>query len=92
MFGIEKDFQNLMEQVYGPLKKTKITNMTERAQTIREAFYLTFADKRQDFIIEKLNDDAIANVLREVINQLQQSPGVIMCADVLELCEELKAL
>jgi|LakMenE01Jun11ns_1017448.scaffolds.fasta_scaffold8477956_2 hypothetical protein len=92
MFGIEKDFQNLMEQVYGPLKKTKITNMTERAQTIREAFYLTFADKRQDFIIEKLNDDAIANVLREVINQLQQSPGVIMCADVLELCEELEKL
>jgi hypothetical protein len=92
MFGIEKDFQNLMEQVYGPLKKTKITNMTERAQTIREAFYLTFADKRQDFIIEKLNDDAIANVLRETINQLQQSPGVIMCADVLELCEELEKL
>ena len=92
MFGIEKDFQNLMEQVYGPLKKTKITNMTERAQTIREAFYLTFADKRQDFIIEKLNDDAIANVLREVINQLQQSPGVIMCADVLELCEEIEKL
>jgi len=92
MFGIEKDFQNLMEQVYGPLKKTKITNMTERAQTIREAFYLTFADKRQDFIIEKLNDDAIANVLREVINQLQQSPGVIMCPDMLELCDELEAL
>ena len=92
MFGIEKDFQNLMEQVYGPLKKTKITNMTERAQTIREAFYLTFADKRQDFIIEKLNDDAIANVLRETINQLQQSPGVIMCPDMLELCDELEAL
>ena len=66
--------------------------MTTRAQRIREAFYLTFADKRQDFIIEKLNDDAIAAALREVINQLQQSPGVIMCADVLELCEELEAL
>jgi hypothetical protein len=92
MFGIEKDFQNLMEQVYGPLKKTKITNMTERAQTIREAFYLTFADKRQDFIIEKLNDDAIANVLRETINVLQVSPGIIRCPDVLELCEELEAL
>jgi hypothetical protein len=30
--------------------------------------------------------------LREVINQLQQSPGVIMCADVLELCDELEKL
>jgi len=34
----------------------------------------------------------IAAALREVINQLQQSPGVIMCYDVLELCEELEAL
>ena len=66
--------------------------MTERAQKVWEAFYLTFADKRQDFIIEKLNDVAIANALREVINQLQQSPGVIMCPDMLELCEELEAL
>jgi len=69
--------------------------MTERAQRIREAFYLTFADKRQDFIIEKLNDDAIANVLREVINQLQQGTivgSVITCYDMLELCEELESL
>ena len=36
--------------------------------------------------------DGVAAALREVINQLQQSPGVIMCADVLELCEELEAL
>lgn len=34
----------------------------------------------------------LANILREVINQLQQSPGVIMCADILELCNELEAL
>jgi hypothetical protein len=34
----------------------------------------------------------IASVLRETINQLQQSPGVIMCADVLELCEEIENL
>ena len=27
MFGIEKDFQNLMEQVYGPLNKDKMTEM-----------------------------------------------------------------
>ena len=36
--------------------------------------------------------DGVAAALRETINQLQQSPGVIMCADVLELCEELEAL
>ena len=33
-----------------------------------------------------------AAVLREVINQLQQSPGVIMCADILELVDELEDL
>ena len=30
--------------------------------------------------------------LREVVSQLQQSPGVISCADVLELCEEIEKL
>ena len=69
-----------------------MTNKKEVAQKILDAFYLTFANKRQDFIIQKLNNDAIANVLREVVNQLQQSPGVIMCADVLELCEELEQM
>ena len=57
-----------------------------------DEFYSTFANERQDFIVQKLNNDAIANVLREVINQLQQSPGVIMCADVLELCDEIEKL
>ena len=33
-----------------------------------------------------------AAALREVINQLQQSPGVVMCYDILELCDELEAL
>ena len=27
MFGIEKDFQNIMEQVYGPLNKDKMTEI-----------------------------------------------------------------
>ena len=34
----------------------------------------------------------LTGILREVINQLQQSPGVISCADVLELCDELEKL
>jgi len=36
--------------------------------------------------------DGVASALREVINQLQQSPGVISCADMLELCEEIEKL
>ena len=34
----------------------------------------------------------LTGILREVINVLQVSPGVIMCADLLELCEELEKL
>ena len=66
--------------------------MTERAQKVMEELYSTFANERQDFMVQDLNHNAIANVLREVVNQLQQSPGVIMCADVLELCEEIEKL
>jgi len=62
--------------------------MTERAQRIMEAFYKD-EDLDGNFIPGK---NIVANVLRETINQLQQSPGVIMCADVLELCEELEKL
>jgi hypothetical protein len=61
--------------------------MTERAQKIMESFYKDWTDgwDPEDPI-------AVSNVLRQTINQLQQSPGVIMCADVLELCEELEKL
>lgn len=65
---------------------------TEKAEKIIDAFYFTFADKRVDFIIQKLNNDAIANVLREVINVLQVSSGIIRCPDLLELIEEIEKL
>ena len=58
--------------------------MTERAQKIMEAY------KAEDTY--NFPNDGVAAALREVINQLQQSPGVIMCADVLELCEEIENL
>jgi 3-deoxy-D-arabino-heptulosonate 7-phosphate (DAHP) synthase class II len=58
----------------------------ERAQKVKEAFW------ENTEYPDDLDEWNLANALREVINQLQQSPGVIMCADVLELCEELEAL
>ena len=58
--------------------------MTERAQKVWEAYE---AEDTYNF-----PKDGVVAALREVINQLQQSPGVIMCADVLELCEELEKL
>jgi len=40
MFGIEKDFQKLMEQVYGPLNKDKMTE-TDISKVLIEGEYAT---------------------------------------------------
>ena len=63
-----------------------MTDKKEVAQKVFEAFW-----KNEP---HPCNVDGyeIANALREVINQLQQSPGVISCADLLELCDELENL
>jgi uncharacterized membrane-anchored protein len=58
----------------------------EVAQKVFEAFW------KDDPHPRDVNGYEIANALREVINQLQQSPGVISCADLLELCDELENL
>ena len=50
---------------------TKMTNLSPQAQAVLDAFYLTFANERQDFIVQNLNNDALAAVLREVVFQLQ---------------------
>jgi cytidine deaminase len=61
--------------------------MTERAQKVMEAFYQPM--NRSSHYYDKFS---VAAAIRETINQLQQSPGVIMCADFLELCEEIEKL
>lgn len=75
-----------------------MTNKKEVAQQIVDAFYLTFANKRQDFIVQKLNNDAIANALREVANQLQYynclegEDFLLDARDILDVCDELENL
>ena len=64
--------------------------MTERAQRIMEAFYLTFVDKRQDFIVQKLNNDGVASVLRKVVEELKWIG--ITEKNILELANELEEL
>jgi UDP-N-acetylmuramyl pentapeptide synthase len=56
----------------------------ERAQKIMKAYE---AEDTYNF-----PKDGVVAAIRETINQLQQSPGVIMCADMLELCEEIEKL
>ena len=72
--------------------------MTERAQKIWDTYCEGYSEalmtpvERFDTYLDKDSRKILASVLRQTINQLQQSPGVIMCADMLELCEELEAL
>lgn len=59
--------------------------MTVRAQKIYDAW-------EEEYCLQKPFHEhrALAAAFKELINQLQVSPGIIMCPDVLELCEELK--
>jgi len=62
-----------------------MTNLSPQAQAIVDAADEVFSNGgtiRGGF----------AAALREVVNQLQQSPGVVMCYDILELCDELELL
>ena len=61
--------------------------MTKPAKNVMEAFWNSHQQDRAYW-----HRDGVAASLREVINQLQKSPGVIMCSDVLKLCEELEKL
>ena len=66
-----------------------MTDMKEKAKKIDDAYWKGRTNIPDIYTKGRVR---FAAALREVINQLQQSPGVIMCADVLELCEELEAL
>ena len=59
--------------------------MTERAQKIYDAW-------EEEYCLQKPFHEhrALAVTFKELINQLQVSPGIIMCPDILELCEELE--
>lgn len=60
--------------------------MTDMKEKAKKVFSVYYDDPQHD---PTLN---LTDAFREVINQLQQSPGVISCADVLELCEEIEKL
>ena len=45
-----------------------------RAEMIVDKFYSIFANKRVDFVVQDLNNNAIANVLREAVEGLNIEP------------------
>lgn len=64
-----------------------MTDIKTKAENVILAFWNSHQQERQYW-----HRDGVAAALREVINQLQQSPGVISCVDMLELCEEIEKL
>jgi hypothetical protein len=46
-----------------------------RAELIVDKFYSTFANKRVDFVVQDLNNNAIANALREAVEGLNIEPN-----------------
>ena len=46
----------------------------QRAEMIVDKFYSTFANKRVDFVVQDLNNNAIANALREAVGSLNIEP------------------
>ena len=66
-----------------------MTNLSPQAKKVDDAYWRAQTNIPDIYTKGRVR---FAAGLREVINQLQQSPGVISCADVLELCEEIEKL
>jgi hypothetical protein len=72
--------------------------MTKRAQKIWDTYINGYSEllctpvENFDNSLDEGIKKILASVLRETINVLQVSPGIIRCPDVLELCDELKNL
>jgi hypothetical protein len=80
MFGIEKDFQKLMEKVYGPLNKDKMTEFQPKPQTpeqvadgLREAFRQAIKDGVMDATpyLKQMNSNKEIELLKQEIKMLQ---------------------
>ncbi len=72
--------------------------MTERAQKIWNTYIEGYSEALMTPVenfstyLDKDSRKILASVIRETINILQVSPGIIRCPDLLELIEELEAL
>ena len=72
-----------------------MTNKKEVAQAIWDAFYSTFADERVDFTVQKLNNTALANVLRALVSNNEEwvdGTYMVKSEDILNIANELELL
>ena len=66
-----------------------MTNLSPQAKKVDDSYWRAQTNIPDIYTKGRVR---FAAGLREVVSQLQQSPGVISCADVLELCEEIEKL
>lgn len=86
---LEKELQQFKEQLNDYKEITcEMTDIKTKAQAIKDAVGTVYPN----IVFWETDKPTVITALREVINQLQQSPGVISCADMLELCEEIEKL
>ena len=71
-----------------------MTDLSPQAQAVLDAAFPAYDEENLYFLTgEQHTAKIVSAALREVVNQLQQSPYVISCTDaILQLCGELEAL
>ena len=88
----------MFADLFHNLKIIKMTNKKEVAQAIWDTYIDGYSKalmtpvEQFDTYLDPYSKKIIADILRVVINDLQVSPGVVMCYDILELCDELENL
>ena len=84
--GLKEAFREAVKQgvVSSSNKPQNPSLMKTKAQEVLYAYM----DVERDLSQPKI----LIHTLKELINQLQVSPGIIKCPDIIELCEELKKL
>ena len=84
--GLKEAFREAVKQgvVSSSTKPQNPSLMKTKAQEVLYAYM----DVEKDLSQPKI----LIHTLKELINVLQVSPGIIRCPDIIELCEELKKL
>jgi hypothetical protein len=77
MFGIEKDFQKLMEQVYGPLNKDKMTE-TDISKVLIEGDYATIMGVKY-----KRVEEPKPQTLKELLVEWYETANFVQSKDVI---------
>ena len=79
--------QKIYNSIQEALMEYARLGVNDRKERAKKVLY-AYMDVEKDLSQPKI----LIHIFKELINQLQVSPGVIYCGDVLELCEELEKL